>query len=61
MSGPCGGPVALGSDNRVRPGGDPVPTLTPISDTFLPTGSRIPGGMVFWDIRVDVPRPAGDG
>jgi len=36
-------------------------TLTPISDMFLLTGSRIPGGMVFRDITVDVPRPAGDG
>lgn len=46
---------------RVAEGETLYLTLTPISDMFLLTGSRIPGGMVFRDIAVDVPRPAGDG
>jgi len=32
-------------------------TLTPISDMFLLTGSRVPGGMTFHDITVDLPSP----
>jgi ABC-2 type transport system ATP-binding protein len=32
-------------------------TLTAISDMFLLTGSRVPGGMTFHDIVVDLPRP----
>ncbi len=32
-------------------------TLTAISDMFLLTGSRVPGGMTFHDIVVDLPAP----
>jgi len=46
---------------RVAEGETLYLTLSPLSDMFLLTGSRVPGGMVFRDITVDVPRPAGAG
>ncbi|MFP5579740.1 MAG: alpha/beta hydrolase family protein [Acidimicrobiia bacterium] len=42
---------------RVAEGQTLYLTLTPISDMFLLTGSRVPGGMTFHDITVDLPSP----
>jgi len=42
---------------RVAEGQTLYLTLTPISDMFLLTGSRVPGGMTFHDIVVDLPAP----
>jgi pimeloyl-ACP methyl ester carboxylesterase len=36
-------------------------TITPISDMFLLTGSRVPGGMTFHDITVELPAPVDTG
>jgi ABC-2 type transport system ATP-binding protein len=40
---------------RVAEGQTLYVTLTPLSDMFLLTGSRVPGGMTFHDITVDIP------
>ncbi|MGY6500488.1 MAG: hypothetical protein ACXIVQ_06300 [Acidimicrobiales bacterium] len=42
---------------RVAEGQTLYLTLTPISDMFLLTGSRVPGGMTFHDIVVELPSP----
>jgi pimeloyl-ACP methyl ester carboxylesterase len=42
---------------RVAEGETLYLTLTPISDMFLLTGSRVPGAMTFHDIVVDLPAP----
>lgn len=42
---------------RVAEGQTLYLTLTPISDMFLLTGSRVPGGMTFHDITVELPSP----
>ncbi len=46
-----------GAGVRVAEGQTLYLTLTPISDMFLLTGSRVPGGMTFHDITVDLPSP----
>jgi len=40
---------------RVAEGQTLYLTISPISDMFLLTGSRVPGGMAFHDITVDLP------
>lgn len=42
---------------RVEEGQTLYLTLTPISDMFLLTGSRVPGGMTIHDISVGLPSP----
>ncbi|HET7720319.1 MAG TPA: hypothetical protein VFK43_10160, partial [Acidimicrobiales bacterium] len=42
---------------RVAEGETLYLTLTPVSDMFLLTGSRTPGGITFHDITVDLPAP----
>ncbi|MDY7101685.1 MAG: alpha/beta fold hydrolase [Actinomycetota bacterium] len=42
---------------RVAEGETLYLTLTPVSDMFLLTGSRAPGGMTFHDVVVELPAP----
>ena len=58
---PIGGVVFAHIGDRIGRKKTLFLTLTPISDMFLLTGSRVPGGMTFHDITVDLPAPVETG